>query len=157
MPRNRRFNLKHSGKNIRSIDDLRLHVDFSQLLLDYQDGRLQRWLRAMKSFKEEIMEIHELNEKTELKVVQRLIQILGLQSNDLKRNPDDWVISASSLKSIAREPIRIPYSSATICSKIEKIMNADNAILPATILCGPSGAGKTIFLNYILRQLNRAC
>jgi len=47
MSSNRRFNLIHNNHSIRTIDDLREYCAIEQLLIDYREGKLRRWLKAL--------------------------------------------------------------------------------------------------------------
>ncbi|MGB5595031.1 MAG: hypothetical protein WBM62_13465, partial [Crocosphaera sp.] len=44
-----KFALNHNGIKIRTLDELRKYCNIDQLLKDYRDGKLRRWLEALKN------------------------------------------------------------------------------------------------------------
>jgi hypothetical protein len=79
MSSNRRFNLIHNNHSIRTIDDLREYCAIEQLLIDYREGKLQRWLKALRCFGDIIVEIDCLLVENDLEIAQGLVTILGIK------------------------------------------------------------------------------
>jgi hypothetical protein len=79
MSSNRRFNLIHDNQSIRTIDDLREYCAIEQLLIDYREGKLRRWLKALRCFDDIIVEIHCLSVENDLEIAQELVRILEIK------------------------------------------------------------------------------
>ena len=82
MSRKLRFNLIHNNQNIRTIDELREYCTIEQLLIDlidYREGKLQRWLIALKFFGDVIVEIDSLSVENDLEIAQELVRILEIK------------------------------------------------------------------------------
>jgi G3E family GTPase len=139
MPKNRRFYLNHNQLFIRTIDDLRMNCSIEQLLLDYRDGKLQRWLKSLKCMSTEILRIEDLDRSSDLEIAEKLSQILGIE---------ETIVRTYSLAQASSTNIN------TCFSKCASIMETCSPRLPVTILCGMPGAGKTTTINYILEKLN---
>jgi hypothetical protein len=79
MSSNRRFNLIHNNHSIRTIDDLREYCAIEQLLIDYREGKLRRWLKALRGFNNIIIEIDCLSVENDLEIAQELVRILEIK------------------------------------------------------------------------------
>jgi tetratricopeptide (TPR) repeat protein len=78
MSSNRRFNLIHNNHSIRTIDDLREYCAIEQLLIDYREGKLRRWLKALKIFNNVILAIDNIAAEDELDIMVELVKILDI-------------------------------------------------------------------------------
>jgi G3E family GTPase len=79
MSRHQRFNLIHNNHRIRTIDDLREYCAIEQLLIDYREGKLRRWLIALRCFDDIIVEIDCVSVENDLEIVQELVRILEIK------------------------------------------------------------------------------
>jgi formylglycine-generating enzyme required for sulfatase activity/uncharacterized protein YkvS len=90
-----KFSLIHNNEQISTLDDLREHCDLDQLLIEYQDGRLVKWLNqipitdkhllidAIDQIPNQIEKINENSVSFELKIIQKLIRILDIDQQKL--------------------------------------------------------------------------
>ena len=79
MSRNLRFNLIHNNQKIRTIDELREYCAIEQLLIDYREGKLKKWLKALRFFDDTIDEINCLSVENDLETAQELVRILEIK------------------------------------------------------------------------------
>ena len=79
MSSNRRFNLIHNNQIIRTIYELREYCAIEQLLMDYFEGKLQRWLKALRGFDDIIIKIDSLSVENDLEIARGLVTILEVK------------------------------------------------------------------------------
>jgi Leucine-rich repeat (LRR) protein len=79
MPRNLKFNLIHNSQSIRTIDELREYCAIEQLLIDYREGKLQKWLKALRCFDDIITNIDCISVENDLELAQELVRILEIK------------------------------------------------------------------------------
>ncbi len=81
----RTFALNHNGRPIWKLDELREYCDIDQLLIDYRDGRLCRWLEAQKNFDNLISSINNISAEEDLELAEELVIILDIDPQILAK------------------------------------------------------------------------
>jgi G3E family GTPase len=79
MSRKLKFYLRHNNQSIRTIDGLREYCSIEQLLIDYREGKLRRWLIALRCFDDIIVEIDCVSVENDLEIAQELVRILEIK------------------------------------------------------------------------------
>lgn len=92
MARKLKFSLIHNNQPIRTLDDLRKDCDLNQLLIDYREGKLKRWLETFRIFDNLIQTMDnsivlvldkKKSSQDDLEVAKELVEILGLNNKKL--------------------------------------------------------------------------
>ena len=80
----RRFFLNHNNQPIRTLDDLIQNCDPPQLVIDYREGKLKRWLEALRTFDNLIQAIDQISSQNDLDVAKELVEILEIETKILE-------------------------------------------------------------------------
>ena len=84
MSRKLKFALNHNGTPIRTLDELRKDCDIDQLLKDYRDGKLRRWLKALRNLDNLVAVIDDLSAEDDLEVAEELVRIIDIDRQVLE-------------------------------------------------------------------------
>jgi len=159
MSSNRRFNLIHDNQSIRTIDDLREYCAIEQLLIDYREGKLRRWLKALRCFDDIIVEIHCLSVENDLEIAQELVRILEIKQQIFEdyqaklERVNNRHIPAKDIQDFSSI-----FSSISNFSVLSDFFN--RRVLRVTIVTGFSNSGTTNLINEMIesrKDLNFFC
>ncbi len=92
MARKLKFSLNHNNQPLRTLDDLRKDCDLNQLLIDYREGKLKRWLDTFRTFDNLIQAmdnsivfvLDKKSSQNDLEVTKELVEILGIETKILE-------------------------------------------------------------------------
>ncbi|MGB5772260.1 MAG: tetratricopeptide repeat protein, partial [Crocosphaera sp.] len=73
-----KFALNHNGIKIRTLDELRKYCNIDQLLKDYRDGKLRRWLEALKNLDNLVLAIENISAEDDLELAEELVRIIDI-------------------------------------------------------------------------------
>ncbi|MDJ0661873.1 MAG: tetratricopeptide repeat protein, partial [Crocosphaera sp.] len=93
-----KFALNHNGIPIRTLDKLRKKCDIDQLLKDYRDGRLCRWLKAQKNSDYLISGLDNISAKDDLELAKELVKIIDIERKILAKAYNNHGVNYSNLE-----------------------------------------------------------
>jgi hypothetical protein len=129
MLRNLRFNLIHNNQSIRTIDELREYCAIEQLLIDYREGKLQRWLKALRGFNDIIVEIDCLSVENDLELAQKLVNILSIERQLFLIHQNRLIKNLHDLrKHYTIEQLLIDYYNDSLRKWLRSLPNCENLI-----------------------------
>jgi hypothetical protein len=143
MSRNLRFNLIHNNQKIRTIDKLREYCTIEQLLIDYCEGKLQRWLKALRGFDNIIIEIDCLSVENDLEIAQGLVTILGIKQQIFENYQAKLEMAEKRAKLFqlydnSIEQLLIDYREGTLQRWLKALESFDDIIVEINCLSGES-------------------
>jgi hypothetical protein len=140
MSRNLRFNLIHDNQNVRTLDELREYCAIEQLLIDYREGKLQRWLKALRGFNDIIVEIDCLSVENDLEIAQELVRILEIKQQIFEdyRAKLEMQAKLFQIYDNSIEQILIDYREGTLQRWLKALECFDNIIVEINCLSGES-------------------
>lgn len=159
MPKNLKFNLIHNNRIIRTIDELREYCVIEQLLIDYREGKLQRWLQALRCFDDIINEINCLSVENDLELAEKLVRVL-----EIKRQIFEDYQAKLERANRRRSSVENRHNYSSIFSSINNFSVLNNFfeqnLLPVTIVTGLHNSETTSLINEMIesrKDLNIFC
>lgn len=159
MPRNLKFNLIHNNQIIRTIDELREYCAIEQLLIDYREGKLQRWLQALRCFDDIINEINCLSVENDLELAEKLVRVL-----EIKRQIFEDYQAKLERANRRRSSVENRHNYSSIFSSLNNFSVLNNFfeqnLLPVTIVTGLHNSETTSLINEMIesrKDLNIFC
>ena len=151
MPRNLKFNLIHNNQIIRTIDELREYCAIEQLLIDYREGKLQRWLQALRCFDDIINEINCLSVENDLELAEKLVRVL-----EIKRQIFEDYQAKLERANRRRSSVENRHNYSSIFSSINNFSVLNNFFekkqLPVTIVTGLHNSETTSLINEMIES-----
>jgi hypothetical protein len=143
MSRHLRFNLIHNNQSIRTLDKLREYCAIEQLLIDYREGKLQRWLKALRCFGDIIVEIDCLLVENDLEIAQGLVTILGIKQQIFENYQAKLEMAEKRAKLFqlydnSIEQLLIDYREGTLQRWLKALESFDDIIVEINCLSGES-------------------
>ena len=151
MPKNLKFNLIHNNRIIRTIDELREYCVIEQLLIDYREGKLQRWLKSSREFGNIIAEIDSLSVENDPEIAQELVRILEIKQQ---------IFASYQTKLEKINNYHIPRKDRQDFSSIFSSVNSFSVLntffeqrhLPVTIVTGLTKSSTKSLINQIIES-----
>jgi G3E family GTPase len=149
MSRNLRFNLIHENQNIRTIDELREYCAIEQLLIDYREGKLQRWLKALRCFDDILNKINCLSIENNLEIAQELVRILEIK-RQIFEDYQAKLERVNNRRIFAKDIQDFPsiFSSINNFSLLSNFFKKRG--LPVTIVTGLNNSGTQDLINEMI-------
>ncbi|MDU4651886.1 hypothetical protein [Sneathia sanguinegens] len=85
MSKSIKFNLHCNDTSIRTLQDLRENFNVEDVLEQYENGMLLKWLEV-RGYKLELEEIKKIEDKNEIDIIKKIIKILNIEENENKIN-----------------------------------------------------------------------
>ena len=151
MSSNRRFNLIHNNHSIRTIDALREYCAIEQLLIDYREGKLRRWLKALRCFDDILNKINCLSIENNLEIAQELVRILEIKQQ-IFEDYQAKLERVNNRRIFAKDIQDFPsiFSSINNFSLLSNFFEKRG--LPVTIVTRLNNSGTTALINEMIES-----